>query len=191
MYDLLGLIESLRMDCEAMGGLAQSPESKELELLHGLVRCWHPHLIMESGAYYGCSTIIMAHALMENGSGSIITCELDAGNIPQLNANLIKYGYPDIVKIYNCSGRALPDISGSNGWHFAFLDSDHSYENISAEMEIYYRGLSHNGLLVLHDANSDNSIDVNGDGVAKLFNELPYNKIRTLTRNGLGIIQKT
>ena len=68
-------------------------------LLYTLVVASRPQIVVEFGALAGYSTIYLASALRDIGSGSLITTELDAENAAQAVRNLAEAGLDDLVEL--------------------------------------------------------------------------------------------
>lgn len=47
------------------------------DFLYGLVRMVKPELVVETGCYFGDSSLKIAQALLHNGTGELITCDTD------------------------------------------------------------------------------------------------------------------
>lgn len=74
-----------------------SPEGGRL--LYALVRAAHPATVVEFGTSFGISTIHLAAAVRDNGSGGVISTELNAAKAAQARANLAEAGLSDWVTI--------------------------------------------------------------------------------------------
>ena len=74
-----------------------SPEGGRL--LYALVRAAHPATVVEFGTSFGISTIHLAAAVRDNGSGGVISTELNAAKAAQAGANLAEAGLSDWVTI--------------------------------------------------------------------------------------------
>ena len=74
-----------------------SPEGGRL--LYALVRAARPATVVEFGTSFGISTIHLAAAVRDNGSGGVISTELNAAKAAQARANLAEAGLSDWVTI--------------------------------------------------------------------------------------------
>lgn len=74
-----------------------SPEGGRL--LYALVRAARPATVVEFGTSFGISTIHLAAAVRDNGSGRVISTELNAAKAAQARANLAEAGLSDWVTI--------------------------------------------------------------------------------------------
>jgi predicted O-methyltransferase YrrM len=69
------------------------------ELLYILVRAKRPNTIVEFGTSYGTSTIYLAAAVADNGTGHVVSTELSAAKVVAARANLAEAGLADRVTI--------------------------------------------------------------------------------------------
>jgi predicted O-methyltransferase YrrM len=90
------------------------PISKECgDLLYILVRAKRPNTIVEFGASYGISTLYLAAAVADNGTGHVVSTELSAAKVVAARANLAEAGLVDRVTILVGDARTtLNDIPG-------------------------------------------------------------------------------
>lgn len=90
-------------------------------LLYSLVRAIRPATIVEFGTSYAISTIFLAAAVADNGSGTVISTELNGEKIAAAHANLRETGLDGHVTILE--GDALKTLAGVAGpIGFALLD---------------------------------------------------------------------
>ncbi|MDR1870762.1 MAG: class I SAM-dependent methyltransferase [Deltaproteobacteria bacterium] len=68
-------------------------------LLYALTRGCKPRAIIEFGTSFGVSTLCMAAALRENGSGRLITTEFEPSKAAKARQNLEAAGLGDLVEI--------------------------------------------------------------------------------------------
>ena len=84
-----------------------SPEAGRL--LYTLVRASRPDTVVEFGTSFGISTIYLAAAVADNGSGGVVTTELAAAKIAAARANLEEAGVGGPVTILaGDAGRPWP-----------------------------------------------------------------------------------
>lgn len=124
---------------------AEDPMASEYEVydfLYGLVRLLKPKLILETGTYKGGATKAMAKAALENGTGVVISCDIDENRCREAAASLA--GLP--AGIRNCDG--LQAIKEGPCVDFAFIDS--SGDRVA---EVEALNLAPGGVVVLHDSN--------------------------------------
>ena len=91
-----------------------SPEAGRL--LYTLVRASRPDTVVEFGTSFGISTIYLAAAVADNGSGRVVTTELAAAKIAAARANLEEAGVGGPVTILAGDARqTLADVPGPVG----------------------------------------------------------------------------
>lgn len=69
------------------------------DLLYILVRAKRPNTIVEFGTSYGISTIYLAAAVVDNGTGRVVSTELSTAKVVAARANLVEAGLADRVTI--------------------------------------------------------------------------------------------
>jgi predicted O-methyltransferase YrrM len=74
-----------------------SPEGGRL--LYTLIRAARPATVVEFGTSFGISTIHLAAAVRDNGTGRVVSTELSAAKAAQARANLAEAGLSDWVTI--------------------------------------------------------------------------------------------
>lgn len=108
-------------------------------------------IIIETGTNWGCTTIVLAQALIDAGCrGRVLTFELDPDNASRAQANLTAANVANRVELHLGDSRqalpkALEDISGIR---IAFLDASHLYHDIKQEFEIVLPKLSDDALVI-------------------------------------------
>ena len=96
-----------------------SPEGGKL--LYALVRASRPSTVVEFGTSFGISTIFLAAAVRDNGTGRVVSTELNAAKVARARANLTDAGLADVVTILAGDAReTLADLPGPVG--FVLLD---------------------------------------------------------------------
>jgi predicted O-methyltransferase YrrM len=83
------------------------------ELLYSLVRASRPSTVVEFGTSYGISTLYLASAVADNGSGHVFTTELSAFKVAAAQSNLDDAALGDRVTIL--AGDALETLAGVPG----------------------------------------------------------------------------
>jgi predicted O-methyltransferase YrrM len=83
------------------------------KLLYALVRAIRPETVVEFGTSYGISTLYLAAAVNDNGTGRVITTELSKKKVAAARANLDEAGVGDAVEIL--SGDALETLADVPG----------------------------------------------------------------------------
>jgi predicted O-methyltransferase YrrM len=89
-------------------------------LLYLLTRLRKPALAVEFGASHGLSAIHIGAALRDNGSGRLITTEVNAGKAAKAAANLKRAGLDDLVELRQ--GDAFQTLKGVTGIEMVLLD---------------------------------------------------------------------
>ncbi|GAB2803455.1 class I SAM-dependent methyltransferase [Actinoallomurus bryophytorum] len=98
--------ESLYLPISARGG----------ELLYALVRACRPETVVEFGTSFGISTIYLAAAVTDNGTGRVFGTEMSTAKIAAAEANLGEAGLADVVTILAGDARdTLADVPGPIG----------------------------------------------------------------------------
>ncbi|MBU2664631.1 class I SAM-dependent methyltransferase [Actinoplanes bogorensis] len=97
------LLEDIYMPISARGG----------DLLYSLVRGIRPETVVEFGTSYGISTLYLAAAVRDNGTGHVTTTELSATKVDAARANLTAAGFRDLVTVL--PGDALTTLTAVAG----------------------------------------------------------------------------
>ena len=130
-------------------GTATVTNKFDLETLYLIIRASRPKIVVETGVFYGSSTVFILQALKENGYGGFLY-SIDKEVNP-----LVLNGYPHKQNWKMVVGdstirlpRLLRDIKTINHFHH---DSLHTYNNMMFEYKTALRQLSHNGVITSHD----------------------------------------
>lgn len=111
-----------------------------------------PQLIIETGTYRGASALFFAHLLDQIGWGKIASIDVEP----------VTPDYPRHPRISYFGGRSSTDpavaqeVDGllpERGHVMVILDSDHSKEHVSKELDIYHRYVTPGSYLVVEDIN--------------------------------------
>lgn len=86
-----------RADASESSYMPISPQGGDL--LYILVRAKRPNAVVEFGTSYGISTIYLAAAVADNGTGHVVSTELSAAKVVAARANLAEAGLADRVTI--------------------------------------------------------------------------------------------
>ncbi|MDH5719779.1 MAG: class I SAM-dependent methyltransferase [Spirochaetia bacterium] len=108
-------------------------------------------VIIETGTNMGCTTIVLAQALIDAGcKGKVITVELDTQNIEIAKKNCKKAGVSSFVDFrFGNTTKIMPDIANEiNFTRFAFLDASHLYSDVMFEFETIYPCLTDDALVL-------------------------------------------
>jgi predicted O-methyltransferase YrrM len=82
-------------------------------LLYALIRASRPETVVEFGMSFGISTIYLAAAVTDNGTGRVVTTELSSKKVAAAGANLREAGVDAAVTILE--GDALETLAGVPG----------------------------------------------------------------------------
>jgi len=86
------------------------------KLLYALVRASRPETVVEFGLSFGISTIYLAAAVTDNGTGHVVTTELSARKAEAARSNLQQAGVSQAVTVLVGDARqTLADVPGPVG----------------------------------------------------------------------------
>ena len=108
-------------------------------------------VIIETGTNWGCTTIILAQALIDSGcEGQVISFELDPSNVLRAQNNLNAANVSHRVTIEGGDSRkTLPKaLELKSGIRFAFLDASHLYDDVKLEFETVLPKLAEDALVI-------------------------------------------
>ena len=112
---------SAREQADAYGELYIPVSPEGGRLLYTLIRASRPGTVVEFGTSFGISTIHLAAAVRDNGTGRVVSTELNAAKVARARANLTDAGLADVVTILAGDAReTLADLPGPVG--FVLLD---------------------------------------------------------------------
>lgn len=83
------------------------------DLLYALVRAARPQTVVEFGTSYGISTLYLAAAVRDNGTGHVTTTELSATKVRAARATIEEAGFSDLVTVLE--GDALTTLGAVGG----------------------------------------------------------------------------
>lgn len=98
-------------------------------LIYSLIRASRPQTVVEFGTSFGIATIHLAAAVRDNGTGRVISAELNAGKAQRAREHLAEAGLADVAEIV--TGDALEILAGVpgpvgfaliDGWKELYLD---------------------------------------------------------------------
>jgi predicted O-methyltransferase YrrM len=107
----LGLTARERADALQDIYMPVSPEAGKL--LYALVRACRPETVVEFGTSFGISTIHLAAAVTDNGTGRVVTTELSNRKATAARENLEQAGLAEVVTILH--GDALETLASVTG----------------------------------------------------------------------------
>jgi predicted O-methyltransferase YrrM len=86
------------------------------KLLYALVRSARPQTVVEFGTSFGISTIYLAAAVTDNGTGHVVSTELSARKVKAARSNLAEAGVGAAVTILEGNAlETLADVPGPVG----------------------------------------------------------------------------
>ena len=104
-----------------------SPETGQL--LYSLIRTSRPQTVVEFGTSFGIATIHLAAAVRDNGTGRVISTELNSAKAQRAREHLAEAGLGDVVDVM--TGDALSTLATVpapvgfallDGWKESYLD---------------------------------------------------------------------
>ena len=109
-------------------------------------------IIIETGTNHGCTTIILAQALIDSGcDGKVITVELEPDNVEIARRNFDNAGVSSRIDV-RCgnSKEVLPEIIEEiDSLRMVFLDASHLFDDVMFEFESVLPKLTDDALVVL------------------------------------------
>lgn len=108
-------------------------------------------IIIETGTNFGCTTIILAQALIDAGcKGKVVSIELEQANVNRARENLDKAGVLSRVELRQGSTYdVLPEVVRAvQPIRFAFLDASHLYDDVMFEFESVLPKLTDDALVL-------------------------------------------
>jgi predicted O-methyltransferase YrrM len=85
-------------------------------LLYTLVRAARPATVVEFGTSFGISTLYLAAAIRDNGTGQVITTELSADKASAARQSFAATGLDDLITLLHGDAReTLADLGASPG----------------------------------------------------------------------------
>ncbi|MEV4315040.1 class I SAM-dependent methyltransferase [Actinocrispum sp. NPDC049592] len=98
---------------DAMAGVYMPISARGGELLYALVRAVRPQTVVEFGTSFGISTVYLAAAVADNGTGRVFGTEMNATKAAAAQSNLDEAGLGDVATILPGDARhTLADIPG-------------------------------------------------------------------------------
>lgn len=127
-------------------------------------------VIVETGTNWGCTTIVLAQALVDAGcSGRVITFELDPANAEIARSNIAAAGLERHVELHVGDSRILLEEVLSmerSRLRAAFLDASHLHDDVLSEFETILPMLAEDALVLFDNtyriADEDEDQRVNG-----------------------------
>ncbi|MEV0347958.1 class I SAM-dependent methyltransferase [Nonomuraea sp. NPDC050680] len=98
---------------DALAALYLPISARGGDLLYTLVRAARPETVVEFGTSFGISTVYLAAAVADNGTGRVYGTEMSAAKVATARANLAEAGLGDVVTIL--PGNALDTLADVPG----------------------------------------------------------------------------
>lgn len=132
-----------------------------------------PDAIIETGTFKGGSALFLAHMLDLLGRGVVVTIDLE--EIPG------RPGHPRIRYLQGSSAApetvaAVRSLIAPGDRAMVILDSDHSFEHVSRELDLYAEFVSPGGYLIVEDT------VVNGHPILPEFGPGPFEAVAAFLR---------
>jgi predicted O-methyltransferase YrrM len=162
---------------------AMTAEKEVLDLLYALVRAAKPRTVVETGTFAGVSSTYIARALIENGRGQLITCEMD----PEAHAMAAKrFEQEGLSKHIDLRLSSSFDLELPEAIDMLYCDSDVNVRE--EEVRRFIDRVNPFGLILMHDAGSH--YQVVRQGALRLEQEGLISVVLVSTPRGLVIAQK-
>lgn len=101
---------------DAMAGVYMPVSARGGNLLYSLVRATRPQTVVEFGTSFGISTIYLASAVADNGTGHVFGTELSSTKVGAARLNLASAGLADLATILPGDAlQTLRDLGGPIG----------------------------------------------------------------------------
>lgn len=127
----------------------QDGDSTEIEvsmLVAALVRATQPELVIETGAAWGQTTVMIAEALAANDHGHLVSLEIDAQRLAYSRWYCHEWMCTGWMSIVDESS-----VEYDPGQRVDFLFSDSDCDLRVPELEHYYHWMDTDALVVFHD----------------------------------------
>lgn len=121
---------------------------EEAAFLYGLVRCFKPRAIVETGCNIGLSASAMALALRDNCDGWLTTCDVEKRWCDATQHRLAMISIPSAV----ICASGVEAIGADKRVDLFFHDSLHTEANVLAEFNAVKSSIPPGGLAIFHDA---------------------------------------
>lgn len=162
-------------------------EVETAEFLYGIVRAVKPTNAIETGTFEGFSAVDIARALKDNKQGILWTIDFkDYGAEKNFEDCGVK---EQINQIIGISPAALEKIVSQNDIDFAFLDSEHTYNAVLAELEILHKYFKPGSYITGHDCIRYNTINQAVNDFVKKYHGT-YEKTIITTFAGIFVLRK-
>ena len=120
--------------------------------LYVLCRLIQPKNVFEIGCHHGASSICIASALKNNGTGQLYSIDINADSIAVAKKNVEKSGLLSQVTFLHGKS-ASPEVTSSlPKASLIFIDGDHTYDGVRNDFLVYRGLLKDSGIMVFHDS---------------------------------------
>lgn len=154
---------------------------EEGELLYGLVRCFKPRFMLETGTNVGVSTMYAALGMQDNGFGKIETLEYFHQMIPLAKENFAKAKLDQIIDVI---GMDVKDYTPPHPIDFLWLDTE--LHSRFSEFEKFLPSVVNRGIICVHDMP-----EIHAEGFGKIPDSvLALHRIEVGTTCGVTVFQK-
>jgi predicted O-methyltransferase YrrM len=143
-------------------------EAEVGEFLYGIVRLLKPAHILETGTYTGISSMYMAQALKDNGSGGLDTFEIELQHKTRAEELWKKVGVQEFVRCIHADARKVSLTEPSD---LMFLDSEPGIR--FDELVRFFPFLNPGGFVFIHDLHRHMSQQPNDMFFGWPYGELP------------------
>ncbi len=110
-----------REHSDAAAGIYMPISAAGGQLLYALVRATRPATVIEFGTSFGISTLYLAAAVRDNGTGRVITTELSKDKVTAARCTFVETGLDDVITVLEGDARdTLSRLDGSAD--FVLLD---------------------------------------------------------------------
>lgn len=129
-------------------------------------------ILIETGANQGCTTIVLAQALIDAGcAGRVMTFELEPENVAIAQRNYAAANVSDRVEVHqgDVHKTFAPAIAALSSVRFAFLDASHLFDDVMFEFETLLPHLAPDALVLFDNtyAIAENGEDPRVNGALK------------------------
>jgi predicted O-methyltransferase YrrM len=162
---------------------AMTAEKEVLDLLYALVRAAKPRIVVETGTFSGISSTYIARALIDNGRGRLITCEMDPEAHKVAAARFEQQGLSSHIDLRLSSSF---DLELPETIDLLYCDSDVNVRE--EEVRRFIDRVNPFGLILMHDAGSN--FQVVRHGALRLEQEGLLSVVLVSTPRGLVVAQK-
>ena len=191
---------SLRLPINALWNLRN--DARVADWLYRLVRQFRPRRAVETGVYFGKSTVAILAALRRNGVGRLISIDLPESpeeapsRTPKRIGKLVPASLRDRWELRLGDAKELLPAALSGGVDFFLHDSDHTYAHMTFEYETAWNALPVGGVLASDDTQWSTAWDeflLRHQGTYHVLPDGPYHILpdgpgshRAIRRTGVG-----